>query len=100
MANVRSSNTYHIDTQYSTSEELAEKSLSVTGIVMVSTGANAILVLSDSSTGTKKIELRLATSGETLHIPLDAGPIHFPNGIRPTTVTNCRATVILAKPGN
>lgn len=95
MANKRNANTYYIDKVFATNEELVEKNLLVTDIIVAATAANAILELSDSN-GDKKILVDVATNGDSIHLPLRT-PIRFPTGIRPTTVTNCVATVIFEK---
>lgn len=89
MANVRSANTYYID---GTSTNLAVNNIRVTHITVTPTSANAILVLKDITTGSTKVELRLATSGTSQVFEYFVNPIVFPNGIDPTTVTNCVAT--------
>lgn len=96
MANVRSSNTFYMDTQYSAaSDELATKSLRIIGFFMTATSANAICVLTDS--GTKKFEYRLATSGTSVFLPIAqmGAPIIFGTSVRPTTLTNCTASAVI-----
>ena len=93
MANARAANTYYIDTQYSTNEELAGKNLKVLGVIMSSTNTNAVLVLTDS--GTSKLDFRIAASGESKHFDFSKSPILFSTSVRPTTLTNAKATVIL-----
>jgi hypothetical protein len=97
MANTRNSNTFYIDTGYSTiAESLAVKGIRVLGVIVTATSANAILVLSDEiAAAPVKLSLRVATSGESAQFLFGDTPIRFPNGIRPTTVTNCVATVII-----
>lgn len=96
MANVRNGNTYYIDTQYSSSEELAVKGLRVTDIIVTTTGTTASVILQDSSTANIKFRADEATSGVTTHFPLKS-PIVFPNGIRPSTLTNCVVTVVFER---
>jgi hypothetical protein len=96
MANVRSANTFYIDTQYSTgSDELAIKNIRVLQITITATSANAVLLLADSTTGTKKLDLRVATSGASQIFDFSDSPVVFPNGIKPTTLTNAVATVVI-----
>jgi len=93
VANTRSGNTYYIDTQYATNEELAVANLTVVGVIVTATGASAVVALTDS--GTVKLNLRVATSGATEFFDFSEAPIVFANSIRPTTLTNAIATVII-----
>lgn len=94
MANTRSSNTFYIDTQYSgASDELAIKNLKVLYVIVTATAASAVLALSDS--GTAKVNLRVATSGETSVFDFSNAPILFATSVRPTTLTNAIATVVI-----
>lgn len=97
MANVRSANTFYMDTQYSAAadELAASKSLRLVGFFMTATGANAVCVLTDN--GTKKFEYRLATSGTSIFLPLATmgTPITFSTSVRPTTLTNCTASAVI-----
>lgn len=96
MANTRSANTYYVDTQYATNEELAVTNIAVLGVTVSATAASAQVVLADASSGSpKKLDLRVATSGESKHFDFSESPILFPNGIRPLTLTNAVATVII-----
>lgn len=92
MANIRNSNTFYID---GTAQTLDVKNIKVTHISLTATGANAVLVLKDVSTGNLKIDLRVATSGVTTVFPFETNPLVFPNGINPSTVTNAVATLML-----
>lgn len=92
MANVRSANTYHVD---GTASTLDIKGIKVTHILVAVSTANAVLVLSDVTTGNKKLEIRLATDESTEFYDFSDNPIVFPNGINPSTVTNCVATLML-----
>ena len=94
MANTRNGNTYYIDTQYATNEELAVRNLQAAYVIVTATAANAVLVLADSSVGTK-LDLRVATSGETKCFDFSDVPVTFSTSIRPTTLTNALATVVL-----
>lgn len=97
MANVRNSNTFYIDTQYTGSaDELVASNLSVVGIIMRATGANAQVVLVDAQAAQPvKLSLGIATAGETIQLRLAEAPVLFPNGIRPLTLVNAVVTVIL-----
>jgi hypothetical protein len=93
MANVRSSNTFYIDTAYSSStDELVQKNLKLLSVSVTATSANAVVVLTDS--GTKKLDLRVATSGVTTLFDYSECPILFANSIRPTTLTNAVVTCV------
>jgi hypothetical protein len=94
MANVRNSNTFYIDTQYSgASDELAVKNLRITHVIVTATAANGRIVLADSSVATK-VDLRVATSGASQVFDFSANPLVFSTSVRPTTLTNAVATCI------
>lgn len=100
MANVRNANTFFVDTAAAdavatTTGNLAIQNIRVKHITLVSTSANAILSLRDVTTGINKLELRLASAGDTLVVDYENSQILFPNGINPNTVTNAKATIIL-----
>lgn len=97
MANLRNGNTYYID---STAEILDEKAL-VVYIIVTATAANGRIVLADLGNGTAqtKLDLRVATSGDSEAFPFDAYPVLFPNGIRVVTLSNAVATLVLTKAG-
>lgn len=100
MANTKCGNTCYVDTQYSVAaDQLAGKNLRVVGIVLTATGANARLVLSDITGPTTKIDVRVGTSGESKHFRFEEYPINFPNGIRPSTLSNAVATIIISESG-
>jgi len=63
------------------------------GLILSSTGANAQIVLKDSTDA--KIDVRLAASGETRQIRLENTPIRFDTNIDVTTLTNAVATLII-----
>lgn len=96
MANVRSANTWYVDTTYSTiAESLVVKGIRVLGVVVTATAANGTIVLKDEVTAAPiKLDLRVPTSGETRHFDFSNTPIRFPNGIRPV-LTDAVVTVIL-----
>lgn len=96
MANIRNANTYYID---GTASNLALKSVKVTHVIISASSATAILVLKDVTSGNIKFDGRVATSGESRTFDLSDNPIVFPNGIDPTTVTNCVATLVIMAPG-
>lgn len=90
MANVRSGNTHFVDSTGSLSQE---KNLRIGQVILTATSANAVIVLSDHAGTTKKLELRVAASGESRSFELPV-PMIFPNGINVTTLTNCVATLV------
>ncbi len=93
MANVRNGNTYYIDA----TTELAVPGIKVAYVIVTATSANAILNLQDVTTAVNKINLRVATSGETQVFDFSECPLYFPNGVIPSTVTNCNATLVLTE---
>jgi hypothetical protein len=93
MANVRSANTYYIDTQ---GETLDIKNIKVLYIVINSTAANAQLVLQDVTTGNTKLNLRVDSAHKTEYFDFADNPIVFPNGINPSALSaNCTATLVI-----
>lgn len=92
MANARNSNTWHID---STGDLTPLVPVTVYYVVLAASSANAHLVLSDAGASTKKLDVRVATSHESKVFDFSANPIHFPNGIEVTTITNGVATLVL-----
>lgn len=96
MANVRNANTFHIDTQYSTgTDELAVKNIKVTDVIVTATAAGGRVVLADSVTGAVKLDLRVVTDEESKHFRFHESPILFPNGIKPTVLTNALVTCVI-----
>lgn len=94
MANVRKGDTWYIDTVYnsgtsSTWLDVTGKNAVVTDIFVSSTNTAAQLVLSDS--GTTKLDIRIAADDTTQHF--SGVNIRFAGEIRPTTLTNCVATL-------
>ena len=98
MANIRLANTFYIDTQYSVAaDELTVRNIKVKQIIVASSAAVASLVLEDAALG-KKIEIKIDVADKTEHINLRDSPIIFSTSIRPTTLTNCTATVVIEEP--
>jgi hypothetical protein len=97
LANTRNGNTWYVDTQHSaSSDSLAVKGIRVLGVVVTATAANGRIVLSDEQgTPPTKLDLRVATSGDSKHFDFCESPVAFPNGIRPVTLTNAVVTVII-----
>jgi hypothetical protein len=94
MANVRSGNTYYIDTA---SVSLSEKNIAVVAAVVSGSGGAAILTLGDDVSGASypnKITLQ-APSGESAYFDFSQAPLLFSNGIRVKTVTTALATLFL-----
>jgi hypothetical protein len=94
MANVRSGNTYYIDTA---SVSLEIPGVQVLGVILTGAGGAAELELADNVSGAsypKKLNAQ-AASGATIHLDLANSPIVFPNGIRVVTATATKATLIL-----
>lgn len=64
-------------------------------VTVTATAASAVLNLQDNnSTTDNKINLRVATSGETKDFDFSECPLYFPTGLKPNTVTNCVATIV------
>jgi hypothetical protein len=95
VANTRTANSWYVDTQYvSATDDLAEANVAVSYVSLSATSAAGVLVLSDRVTGNVVIDLRVAVAGSTEVFEFDVNPISFPNGIRVTTLTNAKATLI------
>ena len=96
MANVLNGNSWYVDSAYTTSaDDLIRPSTQVNYIVVTTTAANAILVMGDvQGTSSTKMELRVAASGASQLFDFSRKPLLFPNGIRITTLTNCKATFV------
>lgn len=92
MANVRNANTFYVD---GTASDLEVKNIRVAYITVTSTAATASLILQDVTTTANKIRVDIASANETVELNFDENPIVFPNGIKPATVTNCVATLVL-----
>lgn len=98
MANVRSANTWYVDTA---SESLDKKNISLMGVVLTGDGGAAELELADNVSGASypsKLYLTQANN-TTFHYDFSDSPIVFPNGIRVVTANNTLATLILRIPG-
>lgn len=96
MANVRNSNSFYIDTQSAVdADNLAVKGLAVAYVALTATAANGRLVLQDlTATPTTKIDLRVEVSGHTEVFSFEMFPILFPNGIKPSVLSNAVATLV------
>lgn len=94
MANLRNSNSYYIDGTLST---LAVKNIKLTHLMVTSTSSTSELIIKDITTGATKLHIRLAGTDDltTRFFDFSANPIVFPNGINPSTVTNCVATCLI-----
>ena len=98
MANVRSANTFYIDSQASSSSatvssNLAVKNIKLVGAVFTATAAGSV-TLSDVTTDNKKLSLALAAAGSVQVEFLNTAMI-FPNGISPTTLTTGSVSCII-----
>jgi len=95
LANTLNGNTWFVDTAYSSSaDDLPLNNLMVEYVIVTATAANAVVVLSDPSTGAKKFDLRVDTAGRSELFRFESDPVRFPNGIRVLTLTNAVATVV------
>jgi hypothetical protein len=100
MANVRSANTYYIDTAAvnageSTAGNLTSKNIRVLYVIITSTAAAASCILKDVSTDIFKAEFRVDTAHKTEYYDFNDHPMVFPNGIYPQTVNDCIVTLIV-----
>lgn len=95
MANVRNSNSWYVDTAYSSAiDDLLIKQLQVFAVFVTATAASGQIVLGDPVTGVTKLDLRVPTADQTQMFTFYETPISFPNGIRILTLTNAVATLV------
>lgn len=95
MANAVNSNTVYVDSTGDISIG-TDKNIKVSYIVVTATGASAVLVLEDNqTTDVKKLDLRVATDGESKIFDFSSKPLVFPNGINVETLTNAIATLVI-----
>ncbi len=90
MANTLDKNTIHVDAI----GELTTKSSKLYTVIVSATGANAVVVLGDSSSNKKKCDLRVATSGESKQFDFGEKPLLFGDGIEVLTLTNAVVTIV------
>ena len=68
-------------------------------ILLTATSANAVMALTDNTAGTQnKLDLRVASAGDTERFNFVGAEIHVANGLT-VTMTNATATIILKKAG-
>jgi hypothetical protein len=90
VANVRQGNSHWVEATGS-----LESSRSVVyGVIVTATAASAVVVIQDSAGSNTKLDLRVATSGESKHFDFSHSPISFPKGINVSTLTNAKCMVI------
>lgn len=90
MANVVTGNSIYLD---STGTPLSTKAR-VFKLILTPTSANGILIL---TSGTMKVDVRAATSGESKVVDFGEHPLLFESGITVDTITNANATLIYNK---
>jgi hypothetical protein len=98
MANIRSGNTWYVDTA---SESLSARNIALVGLMLTGAGGAGTLVLGDDVSGASyptKLEFRV-DSGPSTYLDFSSATIIFPNGIRVKTATTVAATLILRIPG-
>lgn len=96
MANIESGNSVYID---ATGALSAKPNQRVVQVLLTATAASARIVLTNGDTTTVKLDLRVATSGETGSFVFDY-PIVFSNGVHVLTLTNAVATLIYTREGS
>jgi hypothetical protein len=101
VANTRNANTFYIDTQYSVAADaLVAKQVKLLGVLVTATAAGGKVVLADHGGPTTKLDLRVATDESAVFFDFSSCPILFPNGIRPTTLTDAIVTCIIQEGTN
>lgn len=104
MANVRSANTFFIDTAAAdavatTTGNLAVNNIRVSHILITATAGTSELVLRDVTNGNNKIILKRDVDDRSELFDFSEFPLVFPNGINPSTVTDCVATCVIQQQG-
>lgn len=97
MANVKSGNTWYIDSTGSlvlTSVTTAT-AINLIYLVLTPTAANGRIVLEDDLTGSVKLDFRTGSELVTEVLDLSTYPITFSNGINVATLTNAVATLVI-----
>lgn len=96
MANAVNGNTVYIDSTGDVSIG-TDKNIKVLYITITPTAASAVLALDDNAAAgdVTKLDLRVATDGDSKMFDFSRKPIVFPNGINVQTVTNCNAMLVL-----
>lgn len=104
MANIRNANTIYIDTasasgntSVGTTGNFDVPGIKVKGLIVTPTSGDATLALKDVTTGATKLQAEAPNSDGSRHFDFSDDPIVFPNGIAPTTVTTCVATLIVTE---
>jgi len=96
MANAVNGNTIFVDTADTL---LNKKGVRVAYVIVTATSANAVLVLQDNTQSINKIDLRVATSGESKVFDFSETPLYFPGGVKASTVTNTNSTLVIKEVG-
>lgn len=94
MANTLRGNVWCVDTEYTDSADDLDMKVILTAVVLSSTDASAQIVLTDPGSDVAKLDLRIATAGESKIFDFSSNPISFSNGIRVLTLTNATASVL------
>lgn len=90
MANIRSGNTYYVDS----TDTLEIGALAVSSIILTSDGGDGQLILQDPAVSpATKINLKVL-DGESLFIEFEKDSLFFPNGIQVSTLSNAVATIV------
>lgn len=96
MANVRSGNTFYIDTQHSVAADgITQAGLKLRKILVTATAAPGRIVLQDITTGITKFDLRVSAANTTQEFIFDDMSITFPTGLKASTLSQAVATLII-----
>ncbi len=91
MANVRTGNTHYVDA----TGVLEAEGCRVAQFLVTATAASAVVVITDNAASPKnKLNLKLATDGETKQFDFSDSPLSFPAGLRVGTLTNAILMVV------
>ena len=96
MANIRNGNTWYVDATGSLGDD---RDVLVAYITVTATASFGRVVLADQVTGSLKMDLRVATNGDTQLFDFSSKPIRFPNSISVATLTNAIVTLVITNQG-
>lgn len=93
--NVLNGSTFYIDTQWSSeADEYAKRPVHVSYIIVTATAANGRVQLADvGPNGPIKVDLRVATAGDSKIFHFRDKSMVFPAGIKPVILSNAVVTV-------
>lgn len=95
MANVRSGNTFYVDS----TGTLTSIGTKVSYILLSSTGANATVTLQDENTSANVMTLKIDAAHGSQLFDFSRIPLFFPGGVKISAISNAVATVVYNERG-